>query len=479
MAGIGFVLRKLTDKNDLSGVIRAFFHSAVVAVGPWIMIVICMSAITSLSYPRLELETLREFQSVFIYNSFFSFIIAAPFYMVSARYVADCLYAKTPSPVPGILIYSLLFTLCPALIFATLFYSFYADLTRFSIILSIVNFSLLSQIWIAMLYLGSIRNFRAITLCWLLGMAAAIFSAYSLGQNYGFQGLLGGMNIGLALLLFSQQSAIFAEYPYRYQTPYAFPFYFRKYKQLFWSGFFLFAGMWVDKIIMWGAPEAITYSNNLSTYPTYDGAMFFSYLTIIPGLALFTFSLETNFFESYILYINHIERNAPLAFIEEEKENIQKKIFSNSRAFFILQGCISFSIIALAPSLFSWIGRDFLELSIFRLGTLGAFFLALIFFIVILFSYFDSQNNALKISLCLFLSNTIFTLALKKLGFLYYGLGYCLASILTFFFAAILLVRFLSKLNYHIFITNTVKRLHMASPKEDVRITSRDSTPSA
>ena len=137
----------------------------------------------------------------------------------------------------------------------------------------------------------------------------------------------------------------------------------------FGADFFFFASMWIDKVIMWMAPEGITHLNNLRTYLTYDGAMFFSYLSIIPVMALFTFSLETNFYDSYIQYIRCIENNEPSFSIEQQKKAIFSEIMEDARSFLVLQGAISLMVILFAPQIFELIGIDFLQLNIFRLGT--------------------------------------------------------------------------------------------------------------
>ncbi|MCX6989710.1 MAG: exopolysaccharide Pel transporter PelG [Chlamydiae bacterium] len=457
MAGIGFLLRKLATQDNLSGIIRAFFHSAVVAVGPWIMIILALGSVHFFTIDYTGFRELQEFQAIILYNFLFSFILSAPLYMISARYVADCLFRRDAFPIPGILITSLTFLLLPSFAIALFLYGFYATMSGYCALFSIINFVLLSQIWIIMLYLGCIRNFRAITLSWAGGMILTLYFTIGLGRSYGTTGMMLGLNIGLALLLFSLLSNIMAEYPYRLRKAKEFHYYFRQYSGLFWSGFFLFSGMWVDKVLMWFSPEATMHANGLVTCHIYDGAMFLSYLSIIPVLSLFIFSLETNFYESYILYLQHIERNTPLSLIEQTKNEIIKKIGENGRSFLILQGTITLLIIAITPEIFQWMKADFAQVSIFRLGTLGAFFGALNLIIVIFFSYFDSQNNMMIVSSLMFFSNVVFTLISQQLGFSFYGYGYCLSMILTFFVAATLFIRFLNKLTYNIFITNVVK----------------------
>ncbi len=459
MAGIGFILRKLAERNDFIGIIKAYFHSAIVAVGPWLLIITTFGTIHLLTLQTLGPQNLDEFLSIILWNFLFSFILSSGLYMICARYVSDCLYQRSLSFIPGVFITGLLLLLIPAIALGTGFYALYATMPPLLTILSITNFVLLSQIWLVMLYLSLLRNFRAITLSWIFGTLLSLILSIPLGKSFGQEGLLIGINVGFILLMSFLQAQIFVEYPFPFQIPPKFFSYFKKYRGLFWSGIFLFAGMWVDKLIMWWAPEAILHANSLRTNPLYDGGMFFSSLSMIPILALFIFSLETNFYVSYIKYIKHIEHNAPLSLIEAERKNIIRRLTENGRSFLILQGSITLLIIVLASQIFQWVGINFLLINIFRFGALGTFFGALNLCIIIYFSYFDSQNNMLIITATMLISNTIFTLYSLFLGFPYYGCGYCLSMILTFCVACVLFFRFLHRLTYHIFITNTVKRI--------------------
>lgn len=458
MAGIGFVLRKLASQDNFSGIIRAYFHSSIIACGPWILVVVCLGIIIAFTTELLGLVILNQFLSVLIYNFSFSLILTSPLYMISARYVSDSLYLKDLAPIPGIMITSFIYMLIPALPISFCFYFFYATMSPFGSILSVINFVLLCEIWLAMLYLGMLWDFKAITLSWFTGTILTVFLSIYLASYLSWEGILLGFNLGLVFLVYSLIAHVLAEYPYPFRKAKEFKFYYHYYRGLFWSGFFLFSSLWIDKVILWFAPESTLHFNNLRTYPVYDGGMFFSYLSIIPVMALFIFSLETNFYDSYIAFIQHIEQNAPLSFIEEEKEKIFHQVMENGRSYLVLQGILSLILILTAPVLYEAVNGDFLQLGIFRLGTLGAFFAALNFFIVIVFSYFDNQENMVKVSLTMLISNTSLSIASLYLGFPYYGFGYCLSMIISFLLAAILLIKFLDNLTYHIFITNVVKR---------------------
>lgn len=456
MAGIGFALRKLITKDDLYGLVQAYLYSAVIASGAWMLIastLVLLSAFT----PGDDTGTLMEFQTILLYNLLFSFIIAAPIYMVSSRYVSDCLFKKDPSLIPGIMLKGQFHLIIPALIFSSCFYFFYVSMSPLLTLLTVINFVLFADVWMTAIYLSAIRNFRAILQCWFVGFLVTVILGLALGGPFKVTGLIAAVDMGLVVILFSLKAYILAEFPYRFLQPGKFVFYYRNYQYLFWSGLLLFSSMWIDKLIMWTTPHAIRFSNNLVSYPTYDNAMLRAYLSIIPAMALFIFSLETNFYDAYIKYVRNIEDDSPFSELEENRQKLLVKIAENSRNIIVLQGSLSLLVIAVAPGLFSLFKLDFLQLSIFRFGVLGAFLNVLNLFIVIFFSYFDSQENMFKIALTMFLSNALFTCITLFLGFGYFGVGYCLSMAISFLVASLLFLRFLQNLHYHVFVTNAVK----------------------
>jgi polysaccharide biosynthesis protein PelG len=96
----------------------------------------------------------------------------------------------------------------------------------------------------------------------------------------------------------------------------------------------------------------------------------------------------------------------------------------------------------------------YVQLGIFRLGVLGSFFQVLILFATIILSYFDCRRTNMWIFVFYLATNTLFTLITIQMGYSYYGYGFFLASALTFFLAAALLLSHVRKLPYHAFITN-------------------------
>ena len=211
---------------------------------------------------------------------------------------------------------------------------------------------------------------------------------------------------------------------------------------------------WVDKWIMWFAPEAERTDTNLLLYPNYDSAMFLAYLTIVPSMAYFVFSIETSFFEKYLKFFGDIQKKANYRKIVSNHENIISVMIASSRNFLILQASICIAVILLSPHIFESLRVNYLQISIFRYGVLGALFHVMIMFLTILLSYFDNRKATLHIQFLFLLTNSIFTYISMKMGFEYYGYGYFLSCVTVFVVAAFTVAHYINKLPYHTFITS-------------------------
>ena len=205
---------------------------------------------------------------------------------------------------------------------------------------------------------------------------------------------------------------------------------------------------------MWYAPEAVQLDTKMRFFPDYDSAMFLAAMSILPTIALFVFSIETNFFHHYRRFYGNILAHASLRRIRQFHAKIIAAITEGMRNLLVLQGVLAFLCIILAPQIFERLHMFFVQLGIFRLGVLGSFFEVLVLFATIILSYFDCRRANMAIFAFFFASNTILTLVFMQMGYAYYGYGFFLSSALTFFLAASILAVHIRKLPYHAFITN-------------------------
>ena len=453
MAGIGFILRKLAEKNTLGSITSAYIHAAFASAGPWIFTIIALALVIKLNYQFSTLEMLQEFKIIIIYNFSFSLILTSPLFMATTRYLADTIYAQDTSEAPAMLISNIFITCILQSSISIPFYFFYADLSFATAIVAIINFILVSLIWVTGIFISTIKDYHSVTFSFLIGLTIGVAGSYLLGKIYGSTGMLTGFNLGMLYIIAALIAHIFAEYPYPYFKPFRSLGALKTYWPIALGGLFYNAGTWVDKWIMWFSPYAEKMPNNLISYPNYDSAMFLAYLTIIPSIAMFLLSIETSFFEHYLRFYRDIQRNATLRKIHLRHKALIKNIFENGRNFILLQGGLCTIILIMSPAIFDWLHINYLQMGIFRYGVLGVVFQALTIFLIIILYYLDNRRDTMLIQGFFFISNALLTVLSLQYGFKYYGYGYFLACLLSFGYAAFLTASYIAKLPYHSFIT--------------------------
>lgn len=453
MAGIGFVLRRLMNKDDLLGLVSAHFHSALVTTGPWLITILAIGAISVYGAHAYTFKYFLDFHVILIYNFGFSLIFCTPFSMVATRHLADAIFKKNVTGSIGMMISSYTLLMVLQLPIVGWFYFAFVDLPLSLKLLAFSNYFLISSVWMIHAFLTALKDFMAITRGFIIGMIIGVVVAAWLKADYRDAGMLLGFNVGMAVIFFMLLGEVLSEYNYRVVEPFDVIKYFRKYWDVALGGFCYSAGIWIDKMVMCLAPEATLLQSKMIMYFEYGNAMFLAYLTIVPAMAVFVLSVETDFFEKYHRFYKEILNHAPYERIRVNHGLLKDSLIANSRNIIVLQGVICFLAVVMAHKILEVMGIRFIHISMYRYGVLGAFFHVLVLFIVIIFNYFDSRREAMWIQLLFLVTNAVFTYVSLKLGMEYYGYGYFVASLVTFMVSAVMLMRYVDKLPYHAFVT--------------------------
>ncbi len=101
MAGIGFELRRLTQREDLMGVVQGYMDSALVSSGPWLFTVLAVAAIHIFSESWASPAKLADFRIAIIYSFSFSLVLTGPVMLIATRYLADKIYGASVEQAPG------------------------------------------------------------------------------------------------------------------------------------------------------------------------------------------------------------------------------------------------------------------------------------------------------------------------------------------------------------------------------------------
>jgi polysaccharide biosynthesis protein PelG len=452
MAGIGFELRKLIERDDLTGLFQGYSHAALATAGPWLLTIVSLAAIVALGIPATTPEELANFRVIVVYNFAFSLVLTGAPAIVTTRYLADGIYAKDVQQAPAAMLGALTLVYGLAIPLATPFFLIYLKLDTLVRLAALLNFMLICGIWTVSVFLTALKNYRAVTMSFAVGMLAGIAGAVVLAPAWSIAGMLAGFDLGLAFTFFTIIARVFAEYPTSASQPFVFLKYFRTHWDMALGALAYNAAIWVDKWLMWLVPEREILKSGLVTFPDYESAMFLAYLSIVPVIAAFTLTIETGFFEKYLQFYDEIQRHAPYSRIHRNHQELIQSFLDGGRNFLGLQGSICVFTILLAPQLFQWLNIGFGQLGIFRLGVLGAFFHGGFLFLSIVLAYFDQRRTVMAQSLLLLGTNGLFTIVSIRLGFPYYGYGYFLASLTAFACAFVSTARLLNHLPYQTFV---------------------------
>jgi uncharacterized membrane protein len=177
--------------------------------------------------------------------------------------------------------------------------------------LSLVTlFGAINVLWIVMLFISLLRDYRTISLVFGGGMVLSISGALYLSGSHGAAGAVLGYAFGILLIdLIFVLMAIKAHPPVNPDDGWsAFPRYAKKYGALIFSGFFFYAGQWLDKFYFWITRGSAVPGTVLRTYDVYDMAVYIAGLSIIPGLVYFIIITETQLYTDlrhFLFSLNH------------------------------------------------------------------------------------------------------------------------------------------------------------------------------
>jgi len=453
MAGVGFVLRRLTARGDLLGLAQGYVHASVSSSGGWLLTVVTLSLITLFGPRFASYADLSTFRLIVVYNFAFSLVLSGPLVMVLTRHLSDHIFARTVAGVPGMVVGGIAVAVLGAAPLTTPFYFVYVDLPPVARVAGWIGYGLVASIWVLGVFLSTLKEYAAVTRTFGLGMVIALASAYAAGPDAGVGGMLLGFDVGLAVIVFALVARVFAEFPFGIDRPFAFLAGFRTHTALAASGGLYFAGIWVDKWLMWMAPERQILPAGLVSYPDYDSALFLASLTIVPSMAVFVVNVETRFFDQYHRFYRAIGSHATLARIRENQAALLGAIFLGSRQLVLPQMALVLAGLVLAPVAFTLLDIPYGQLAIFRIATLGALFHLFFMLLTIVLSYLDLTRAMLGLHALFFVGNLTATSITLQLGFPYYGYGYFVASVTAFLAACWVTFRSLDDLPYHAFIT--------------------------
>lgn len=455
MAGIGFALRKLAQRDNLSGVLRGFAHSAFITSGPWIFTITAATILTVVGQAALGRDGTAAFRATIIYNFCFSAVFTGPFILPATRHLADRIYERAPESAPTLLVAVLGAIQITAAAIALPFHLLVTDLGPAGAIAATANFALIGGLWAATIFLTALRDHIRVTLAFLAGMAAGCATGAFAAQTAGPLGMIWGFNIGLAVIEFGLIARVLIEYPHDVGVPLGTREHLRRHWELPLIGTLAAAAVWVDKWIMWFSPLAETEIGGMPTAPLYDSALFAAYLTTLPALTLFTIGVETGFFERYQAFYRGLREHATWDRISSDHRAIIESVLASTRTLAIVQGTATAAAVLAAPAIIGLLRFGNVGIGVFRLAAVGAFLQVAQMFGVVILSYFDLKRRQLWAQGVFLVANGGCTALVSLfLGKAWTGFGFLAGSAIAFAVVYVMVADALRRLPYLAFVAS-------------------------
>ncbi|WP_341744768.1 exopolysaccharide Pel transporter PelG [Azonexus hydrophilus] len=454
MAGIGFELRKLLRKNTFLGVLEAYAYAGVIGSGPWVFSIVGILAVGILSHGLIgDAADLVKFQTSVTYLVASSLIFTGLVQLAFTRFVSDRLFENNDAIIVPNLHGLLLIVIAVTTAVGTpLMFFVFPEETVLYRLLMLAGFVLLSAIWVVTIFLSGMKRYKAVAVLFLISYIFVVLTSVALA-SFGLSGLLFGFVFGHFLLLAGMWSLTIKDFD---KLDVLMQFDFTNIKLIFPSliaiGFFYNLAVWIDKIIFWYYPATSTQViGHLRASPIYDIPVFLSYLSIIPGMAVFLVRIETDFVDYYNRFYNAVRDGGSLSYIEGMRDEMVFAIQQGLSEIFKIQGLTVLLTFVAGPSLLTMLGISHLYLPLLYIQVVGASLQVGLMAVLNVFFYLDQRRVVLILCAEFLVLNALLTAVSLYAGAAFYGYGFTVSVLITLASGLWILSRILDDLEYETF----------------------------
>ena len=192
----------------------------------------------------------------------------------------------------------------------------------------------------------------------------------------------------------------------------------------------------------------------LQTMPSYDAAMFWAQLSSIPIIAVFFVHVETRFSSLIGGYHTRMQQRASLRELNEIMRNLGTHVLSSMFGLFVALILIAGMMIMLSFVLMTELGLRPSYMGMFRVSLCSMVFYTSAMFCFNILLRLDLRRPALLIVVVFLVLNASLTVVFLPLGPEFYGYGNMIAAAVGLLVGFSLVLKELSWLHYHAFITN-------------------------
>ncbi|WP_296223569.1 exopolysaccharide Pel transporter PelG [Ralstonia sp. UBA689] len=453
MAGIGFELRKMLKRDSLLGLLRAYTYAGIISSGPWILSIVGILLIGILSLPFVIPSSLiTQFQVSVTYLIAVSLILTGPLQLAFTRFASDRFFEKQDDLIlPNYHAVSFVTTLIAGGLGLVVMLSAFPQQSAIYRVLMLAGFVVMANIWIAVIFLSGMKQYKAILWIFLIGYTLTVLLAL-LFNRAGLEGLLLGFVLGQLCLLIGMAGLIYRNFSGRrflsfevFDKRFAYP-------SLMLIGLLYNLGIWLDKFMFWYAPgTGRQVIGPLHASVIYDIPVFLAYLGIIPGMAVFLVRIETDFVEYYNAFYDAVRGGASLEHIEDMRNTMVQTIRAGLYEIVKIQAMAALVLFAVGASVLRVLQISELYLPLLYVDTIAASLQVVFLGVVNIFFYLDRRRVVLGLAAAFVALNGALTWVTLQLGPAWYGYGFAVSLLLVVMASLVILDRKLDRLEYETF----------------------------
>ncbi|GAB2878639.1 exopolysaccharide Pel transporter PelG [Paraburkholderia jirisanensis] len=450
MAGIGFELRKILKSQTLTGTARAYAYAGLISSGPLILSIfgILIIGVMSLAF-TIPKYAIVQFQVSVTYLIACSLILTGPLQLSFTRFISDRLFEKRDDLVLSNYNGVVLISTAASGVLGTLavWLGFGAEPLLYRLLM-VAGFVVMSNIWIAVIFLSSVKQYRQILIVFAIGYGCTVGFALALNQH-GLAGLLGGFVAGHVVLLAGLSGLIYRNY--RSERFISFEVLQRRfaYPTLALVGLLFNIGVWLDKFMFWYAPSTGTpVVGPLHASVIYDIPVFIAYVCVMPGMATFLVRIEADFVEYYDAFYDAVRSGATLRHINDMRDMMVSSIRAGLYEIVKIQAVVLLLILAFGRLVLDALNISSLYMPLLVLDVIAASLQVLLLGLLNVFFYLDARRSVLKLCTAFVVLNGVLTGITLRLSPDTYGYGFALTLLILVVGAVLVLDRKFSKLEY-------------------------------
>lgn len=475
MAGIGVRLHRIYSKNTITTNLLGFGYSTVITIAPMVLVIVAVMIMQMLlGFSKLGYASRELYSCTVLYIFIFSLLTASPFNAVLSKYMSDVIYNETYEDILPCYYVGLIMNIGLSCLLGLPFCIheyLVGKVELFFVFAGYCGYMALVLVFYSMLYLSICKDYKKISLFFLIGMAVTVVlslilvyifnmevtSAMLVSLDVGFL-VIGSLELALVTSYFRENSGKYREVLN----------YMRKHWPLMVTNTVYTLGLYVHNFVFWTTDMRMVVAKSFVSMTAYDMASCLAMFTSITASVLFISRVEMYFHERYKAYSEAVIGGRGID-IENAKQRMFSQLAEELMNLVRLQFIVSVVIFLLCIVLLPQFGFGGMVMRIYPCLAAGFFILFVMYAAIIFQYYYNDMVGAVMTSLSFCLTTLVVSIIATHFSPIWYGIG-LVAGTLVGWSVAYHRLRVMEKtLDVHIFCSgNLMKRGHGKKPSNKV-----------